>query len=66
MTDQASTTCPFCGDHGELDEVGAGASPVYIVICNGCAAFGPPGATPEEASANWDRRAFNVTAELIA
>ena len=51
-----NTYCPFCGDEGELDEVGAGSHPVFIVVCNGCAAFGPPGETPEAAAANWDMR----------
>jgi uncharacterized Zn finger protein len=63
MTENNSRDCPFCGDIGELDEVGAGSQPAYVVICNGCGAFGPPGKTPLEASAAWDARITTTTPE---
>jgi hypothetical protein len=48
--------CPFCGDEGEVEEVGVATWPIYAVVCQGCGSVGPGRERQEAAVAAWDAR----------
>ena len=57
--------CPFCGDEGQVDEIGVSTYPVYAVICQGCGAVGPAREQAEDAARSWDARMpFNGIAAI--